>query len=193
MPFPTKFTPHEVHPTQTCPTGGENCWDFTAAISKGVSDHVVKGSITMSSLDGSIRNACEQKRRDVASFEIRLSSRGSVAGDMIACEAAKPRRNSGVSRGKRPGTILFSVKLPNVKMVAVAGDFNGWKPEPMCRQRDGSFRAEVDVPPGEHEYKLIIDNRWIIDPDVNETSPNDFGALNSVLLAVRAKEFRPAA
>lgn len=92
-------------------------------------------------------------------------------------------------KGQKANTVQFSVRPKSAKSVAVAGDFNGWKPAPMRRRTDGSYSAELVVSPGRHEYKFIIDNCWVQDPDVHESVPNAYGTLNSTFLVERAKEY----
>ncbi len=82
------------------------------------------------------------------------------------------------------GTIQFKVKgYKNARSVAVAGDFNGWTPVTMRRQTDGSFMAELAIPPGNHQYKFVIDARWVEDADNPDVVTNRYGTLNSVLVA----------
>jgi hypothetical protein len=40
---------------------------------------------------------------------------------------------------------------------------------------------ELVLPPGVYEYRLVVDGKWLPDPQASETAPNPFGGLNSVL------------
>ena len=83
--------------------------------------------------------------------------------------------------GNKNGTVQFTLKPAQAaKKVQVAGDFSDWRPVNMRQQKSGSFAATVPVPPGTHEYKFIMDGKWIVDPDNNAWSCNPFGTLNSV-------------
>ena len=83
--------------------------------------------------------------------------------------------------GKKKGMVRFSLKPPpGVRSVSVAGDFNGWSPALMRKQKGGQFSAVLSVPPGTHEYKFVADGEWIIDPDNNAWAMNPYGTLNSV-------------
>ncbi|RPI62279.1 MAG: hypothetical protein EHM48_04335 [Planctomycetaceae bacterium] len=89
-----------------------------------------------------------------------------------------------VSKGQKKGTYKFSITPGNgAKDVAIAGDFTGWKPTPMKKQKDGSFAATLPLTAGAYEYKLVIDGQWLVDPDNSRWALNPFGTLNSVIQA----------
>ncbi len=85
------------------------------------------------------------------------------------------------TKGRKKGTVRFSIN-PGDKAdaVSVAGDFDGWELARMRKQRSGDFVAVLPVLPGLHEYKFVIDGRWIVDPDNNVWALNRYGTLNSV-------------
>ncbi|MFA5028447.1 MAG: isoamylase early set domain-containing protein [Candidatus Methylomirabilota bacterium] len=67
--------------------------------------------------------------------------------------------------------------------VALLGDFNQWNPSstPMRQIPDGTWWAEITLPPGQHEYKFLVDGReWRNDPDAPRV-PNVWGSENSVV------------
>jgi 1,4-alpha-glucan branching enzyme len=79
------------------------------------------------------------------------------------------------------GAVRFSIKPENsAKKVMLVGDFNGWKPVEMKKQKDGQFAAIVTLPPGTYEYKFIVDGQWRVDPDNSAWALNPYGTLNSV-------------
>lgn len=85
-------------------------------------------------------------------------------------------------KGKQQGTVKFTVKGGrDVRAVAVAGDFNKWKPAAMRREKDGAFSATLRILPGRHEYKFILDGDWVHDTDNADTVMNCHGTFNSVL------------
>ena len=57
---------------------------------------------------------------------------------------------------------VVSVNAPDAHEVYVAGTFNNWNPRshPLKRTRHGRWESTLDVLPGPHEYKFIIDGRW---------------------------------
>lgn len=86
-----------------------------------------------------------------------------------------------LTKGRKKGTIRFAVKPETpVAQVRLAGDFTEWQPKPMRRQKDGTFVAHVEVPPGSHEYKFLFDDQWAVDPDSATWAFNPYGTVNSV-------------
>lgn len=74
-------------------------------------------------------------------------------------------------------------RMPVAARAYLAGSFNGWKPEQrrMRRMRDGTFRARLKLPPGEHQYKFVCDGVWLHDPEADGQVPDGQGHLNSVV------------
>jgi len=48
--------------------------------------------------------------------------------------------------------------------VKLAGTFNGWTPIPMKRDDFGRFSVDLPLLPGTHQFKFIVDGRWMHDP-----------------------------
>lgn len=67
--------------------------------------------------------------------------------------------------------------------VEVAGTFNDWNPTagPLHPSGGGTWLRELSLLPGDYEYCLLVDGRWMPDPRALETVPNPFGGRNSVL------------
>ena len=64
--------------------------------------------------------------------------------------------------------------------VAVCGSFNNWKPVPMREPKPGKFARRFRLDSGEHQYKFVVNGRWIIDPECNEWCLNSHGTMNSI-------------
>jgi len=77
----------------------------------------------------------------------------------------------------------FEFSHPTASAVRIAGTFNDWQPEaePMHSMGDGYWLKKTILPPGIHEYCLVVDGQWTPDPLARETVPNPFGGKNSVL------------
>ena len=80
---------------------------------------------------------------------------------------------------------------PGTAKAFVAGDFNGWSTTatPMTKSGDGSFTATVNVTPGVHHYKYVVEDKWYNDP-ASETAfdaPDGQGGKNSGFKAGDAK------
>ncbi|MGC9454817.1 MAG: glycogen-binding domain-containing protein [Phycisphaerae bacterium] len=85
-------------------------------------------------------------------------------------------------KGRKKGTVRFSLTPSNeAKQAYVAGDFSGWQPVRMRRNKNGEFVAVMPVPPGTHEYKFLVDDDWTVDPENSVWSMNPYGTLNSVV------------
>jgi len=72
------------------------------------------------------------------------------------------------------------------RKVMLAGTFNDWQPvkELKDRNNSGTYRGRLLLPPGDYQYKLVVDGEWKLDPANPNFCPNSYGSLNS-LLAVR--------
>ncbi len=80
--------------------------------------------------------------------------------------------------------ILFVQPVSTGLRVAVAGDFNGWSATASLLKRNeqlGVFELCIGMRPGRYRYRLVIDGRWAADPFNNNSEPNEFNELNSVV------------
>ena len=85
-----------------------------------------------------------------------------------------------VTPGRKKGTVRFAVTPGDgARKVAVAADFTSWKPVPMKKQKDGTFVTILPVSSTSCEYKFIIDDQWVADPDNENRVMNPYGTLNS--------------
>lgn len=92
--------------------------------------------------------------------------------------------------GKHGRRTRFELDAPAAQQVFVAGTFNGWKADatPMEREDGGRWVADVEVGPGRHEYKFVVDGSWCceVGPEgpreqVEGGVPNDKGTMNRVV------------
>ena len=67
--------------------------------------------------------------------------------------------------------------------MAVAGSFNGWKPEatPLVPEGEDRWVGNLNVKPGRHEYLFVVDGQWVTDPNAKESVQNPYGGWNSIL------------
>ncbi len=80
--------------------------------------------------------------------------------------------------------VNFKVAAEPGSEVFVAGTFNNWDPRknPMPPNPDsGYYKTTLNLSPGRHEYKFIVNGQWRADTDCPEWVPNDHGSLNSVI------------
>lgn len=106
-------------------------------------------------------------------------------GRAPAARPAVPRR--AVVRGVRdpaPGVQRLAIKAPQARQVEVAGDWTNWKPVRALRAPDGTWYADVRLPPGRYRYAFIVDgSRWMV-PEGVAAVDDGFGG-RSAWLAVK--------
>ena len=109
-----------------------------------------------------------------------------------AAEAAQEAREEATQQKirafygvKQVGTeTVFATRFESAHRVCVAGDFNGWSSEthPMAAgSRDGEFGMALTLPRGRYRYRLVVDGKWITDPNNQFVETNQFGELNNVI------------
>ena len=104
----------------------------------------------------------------------------------------KHNNNHDNSRNAEPQLepVHFEFTHSTAASVCIAGTFNDWHPEAKTMHPAGGGRwlKETALPPGNYEYCLVVDGRWIPDPLAKETVPNPFGGRNSILKVARPPE-----
>ncbi len=97
----------------------------------------------------------------------------------------KPAAPAPVSLSRTPEAVStpFVFKAPHAQQVYLCGDFNHWSPEaaPLQHHEDGNWSTTLALQPGRYQYKLIVDGKWMHDPNARENVPNPHGSLNSVI------------
>jgi len=78
--------------------------------------------------------------------------------------------------------ITFSFESSDAKEVNLVGDFNNWNStkHPMKKDDNGRWTKAVILPPGQYEYKFLVDGQWKQDPQNDRISQNNFGTYNNV-------------
>lgn len=85
---------------------------------------------------------------------------------------------------------VFKLKgFTNAKTVALAGSFNNWRTNELylTKTADG-WESRYALGPGNYEYKFIVDNKWMSDPENPLTADNKMG--NSFLIIEPNYTFR---
>jgi chromosome partitioning protein len=112
------------------------------------------------------------------------------AGPLQLVETRLPARTTpqSITRlfGVRPSgrRVLFVQPGSAGTRVCIAGDFNGWDAEshPMrFNERLGVHELSIELPTGDHAYRIVCDGRWTRDPHNECARPNEFGDLNSIV------------
>lgn len=80
-------------------------------------------------------------------------------------------------------TIVLKYSDTNIDEIQIAGEFNDWIPDlNIDTQHDnGIIRKILRIPPGQYQYRIIIDGQWQEDPNNPDQILNQQGEINSVL------------
>lgn len=88
-----------------------------------------------------------------------------------------------------PGHVRISFELPSclwADRIYLVGDFNNWdeRSTPMHQDRDGVWRAILDLPVGNHyQFRYMIDGQWKTDYHADGFAQGSYGTDNSVVHA----------
>lgn len=76
----------------------------------------------------------------------------------------------------------FRFTAPTAMAVQLVGDFTGWRTAPVTLKKgtDGVWRTTVELAPGTHHYRFLVDGEWRDDPECTVRVPNAFGSENAV-------------
>ncbi len=80
--------------------------------------------------------------------------------------------------------ILVSYYSPGAREIFISGDFNGWKhgATRLIKGSDDVWRVILKLPPNRsYDYKLIVDGKWITDPNNPDLNPDTAGGANSII------------
>lgn len=81
-----------------------------------------------------------------------------------------------------PGRVRLTIEDTAAARVAIAGQWNEWRPQPMTRAGRGRWTAVLPLLPGAHKFSLVVDgSRWTV-PGGVPTLPDGYGRSVGVLL-----------
>jgi 1,4-alpha-glucan branching enzyme len=70
----------------------------------------------------------------------------------------------------------------NAKKVQLAGSFNNWQPHLHKFWRDGNdWVCKIILPKGKYTYKVVVDGKWLLDPDNANIERDEWGNRNSLI------------
>lgn len=98
-------------------------------------------------------------------------------------QEARTIYNGILAAQSQKGKTEFRLKgYANAKLVAVAGSFNNWFPFATFLIREGDeWVCRLDLTPGDHQYKFVVDGQWILDP-ANHATAKEKGYTNSLVV-----------
>lgn len=107
---------------------------------------------------------------------------------MTTKSSSKTRENKKRTAAKTSGRrdsqkrVQFAFDAPEANDVAVTGSFCDWKTlYPLKQQKNGAWKRTLEIAPGRHEYRFVVDGEWRDDPRSGDRVPNPYGGMNSVL------------
>ena len=81
--------------------------------------------------------------------------------------------------------VRFKIEEDPEREVFLAGSFNDWDTSVIplkFTKRLKTFGVNLDIPPGDYEYKFVVDGVWKMDPCNPNWTVNSRGGLNSVVV-----------
>ena len=81
-----------------------------------------------------------------------------------------------------PAKQTFRFSSPGAMSVLLVGDFTHWQESgiPMHKGKDGIWVATVELPPGKHTYRFLVDGDWRDDSECTLRVPNPYGSQDMV-------------
>jgi len=87
------------------------------------------------------------------------------------------------SRARPARATFFLPGFERAQSVNVVGSFNGWEPgRTVMRRERGGWHADVDLPPGEYEYKFWVDGTLVRDLLSSTIISDGEGGYNALLI-----------
>ncbi|MGE0088242.1 MAG: alpha-amylase family glycosyl hydrolase [Bacteroidales bacterium] len=86
---------------------------------------------------------------------------------------------------------VFDSKGFNYKQILLAGSFNSWTPIDTLMNDKGQWRKILKLSPGRYQYQVVVDGKWMLDPDNRVQESNNIGGFNSVLVISDPAENAP--
>ena len=92
------------------------------------------------------------------------------------------------SKSKAPAPSLLKriplrIRAEGAKEVVLTGDFTQWSKEKIRLDpiTPGEWAGLLELPPGEYQYRLLVDGEWRDHPEADRRVSNPFGTQNCVL------------
>ncbi|MCL2260525.1 MAG: isoamylase early set domain-containing protein [Fibromonadales bacterium] len=97
----------------------------------------------------------------------------------VAAVAAKAKTAGKAS--VKTTEVEFKVYAPGSASVAVAGDFNNWKPSALKKDKAGNWSGKLKLSTGAHQYKIVFNGQyWETDSSNPERVSDGHGGENSI-------------
>jgi hypothetical protein len=123
-----------------------------------------------------------------ASFSFNKDADGKIVNVVFEYEGAKyTAERVLLPPPSLNGNTTFRLKgYADAGIVALAGSFNGWNQSQYVLAHEGDeWICRIDLEPGIHAYKFIVDGNWLLDPANPNTQDDDYGVKNSMLIVTK--------
>ncbi|RLD62102.1 MAG: alpha-amlyase [Bacteroidetes bacterium] len=78
--------------------------------------------------------------------------------------------------------IQFDAKGKKYSSVQITGDINGWNPKATnLENNNGIWEKELSLNPGKYSYQVVLDGKWMLDPNNKDSVDNNSGGFNSLM------------
>ncbi len=101
---------------------------------------------------------------------------------LLDLHAAVPQRAMAPPAAEEE--VLFRLRAPKARSVSIVGTFNDWRAKDLLLRgpdEDGYWYASLVLPRGSHQYKFVVDDAWMVDPENPLKQKDGFGGINSVV------------
>jgi hypothetical protein len=94
---------------------------------------------------------------------------------------AKPAPVASVASALKK--VALRIRAEGAKEVVVTGDFTQWAKDKvrLTPAAGGEWTTQLELAPGEYQYRLIVDGEWRDHPEATRRVANSFGTQNCVL------------
>jgi hypothetical protein len=117
----------------------------------------------------------------------KLANRGRIATVAVKRPCSKEEQSLEstsimVKQSKTTKEQTFRFTAPDARSVLLVGDFTQWQKQaiPLRKDKKGVWTTSVELAPGKHIYRFIVDGEWRDDPECTLRVPNPFGGQDMV-------------
>ena len=123
----------------------------------------------------------EQKNKDELLIK-RRSEQVPYVSEMVVWLEGEPYSFFVEESMKQLVEFEFDPQDKDYNEVKLAGEINDWDPsETSLEYVDGVWQTNLWLHSGRYQYQIVADDEWMLDPNSEETVPNNIGGYNSLL------------
>ena len=96
-----------------------------------------------------------------------------------------------ITKHPETGTVEFVLEMDTAEAPHLMGSWDGWAGAGIAMVRDadgaGAWRVALRLPPGEHQFRYRVGDRWFNDADAERDVNNGMGGENAVVTVGKVK------